>query len=87
LHVGLPDRRCGRLLGRVVADPSPRHGLLEGAEQDGVDFVDGAGLERPAVLAAAGPKVSVEGVQRGGVELADGELAEGREDVAVHGGR
>jgi hypothetical protein len=85
LHVGLLHRRRGRQLGRVVADPAPHHRLLEGAGQDRVDLVDGAGLERPAVLAAPGPQVGIEGVQGGGVDLADGELAEGREDVAVHG--
>jgi hypothetical protein len=31
LHVGLLDRWGGRQLGRVVADPAPHHGLLEGA--------------------------------------------------------
>jgi hypothetical protein len=68
-----------------VADPAPRHRLLEGAREDGVDLVDGAGLERPAVLAAAGPQVGVEGVQGGGVDLTDRELAEGREWVGLAG--
>jgi hypothetical protein len=65
-----------------VADPAPDDGLLEGTGEDGVDLVDGAGLERPAVLAAPGPQLGVEGVQGGGVDVADGELTEGREDVA-----
>jgi hypothetical protein len=36
-----------------VADPAPDDSLLEGAGEDGVDLVDGAGLEGPAVFAAA----------------------------------
>ena len=65
--------------GSIGVDPSE---TWEGARQDRVDLVDGAGLERPAVLAAPGPQMSVEGIQGGGVDLADRELAEGRENVA-----
>jgi hypothetical protein len=68
-----------------VADPAPYHRLLEGAREDGVDLVHGAGLERSAVLAAAGPQVGVEGVQGDGVDLTDRELAEGREWVGLAG--
>jgi len=70
-----------------MADPAPHHGLLEGARQHGVDLMDGAGLERPAVLATSGPEAGVEGVQGGGVDLTDGELAQGREDISVHAAR
>ena len=70
-----------------VTDPSPRHRLLQRGREHSVDLVHGTGLERPTVLAAAsGRHLGAEGVQGGGVDLADGELAKGREDVAVHGG-
>jgi hypothetical protein len=49
-----------------------------------VDLAHGAGRKRPAVVAALLSQLGVEAVQGRGVEPGDGELAEHREDEAVH---
>jgi len=43
LDVGSPDRWAGDQRHRVVVDPAPDLGLLEGAGQDGMNVPDGAG--------------------------------------------
>ena len=48
-----------------------------------MDLVDAAGRHRPAALAALLAQVGVEGVQGGGVQPAELELAEGGPDGAV----
>lgn len=59
-----------------------------------MDLMNAAGRHRPATPAALLAKVSVEGVQGGGIEPAELKLAEGRPDgpvdvatVGGHGGR
>ena len=51
LDVGSPDGWAGDHRHRVVVDPAPHLGLLEGAGQDGVDVADGAGRHREAAHA------------------------------------
>jgi hypothetical protein len=48
-----------------------------------MDLADAAGRHRPAALAALLAKLGIEGVQGGGVQPADRELAEGGQDHAV----
>jgi hypothetical protein len=56
---------------------------VERAREDGMDLVDAAGRHRPAALAALLAQVGVEGVQGGGVEPTELELAQGEPDGPV----
>jgi transposase len=58
-----------------MGDEAPHHRPVERARKDGVDLMDTAGGHRPAALAALLAQVVVEGIQGGGVQPAELELA------------